>query len=63
MNCGWPFHYNDGSCMECYEWETKYGENMDEYLRQLSEVRESAKATRRAERDAQRKITPRTESA
>lgn len=47
MSCGWPFHH-DSACDECKQWEQKYGENVDEWLRQKQEIQEAAKAGRRA---------------
>jgi hypothetical protein len=49
--CTWPFHHSN-QCGECREWDAKYGENLDDYLSHLSEIRESRKAALRAARDA-----------
>jgi len=44
MSCGWPFHH-DKDCQECEQWETKYAENLDQYLRELDAARLARRKT------------------
>ena len=45
-SCGWPFH-NNPACEECAQWETKYGQNLNDWLDQKKEIRAAALAARR----------------
>lgn len=45
-SCGWPFH-SDPKCEECAKWESKYGENLTEWLDQKKEIRAAALVARR----------------
>ena len=47
-SCGWPFHL-DPDCTECKDWERRYGEGVDEWMKQRSEVLAAAKDVRRAQ--------------
>lgn len=49
-DCMWPWH-NDKDCPTCVEHEVLYGLNLDQYLKEVSEQRVRARASRRRKGD------------
>jgi predicted anti-sigma-YlaC factor YlaD len=41
-DCSWPFCHLD-NCESCRAWDKKYGDNLDDYLEQLVEIRNARK--------------------
>ena len=45
-DCEWPF-CNKPNCWACQEMDAKYGQNIDDYLATLVEIREAKKRERK----------------